>query len=277
MGGSITIPIVSYQRSLVYSETDATTNNNNDFKSFEYKEDFKSTGFGIGAKLGIIYKPQEFWRLGFAVHTPQAITFTDEIRASIIANTENYAGTKSENSDALNSGNAGIRKYSTLTPWRAIASGSYVFREIKDTRKQRAFISADIEYVNYRGARFYTVDEEDQAGKNYLNQVNSEVKDYYKGNFNFRVGGELKLHTWMLRLGGAYYGSPYNDDNLKASRTVATGGLGYRNHGIFIDLAYAHTFNQDVVFPYRLNNKPNTFAEQTGSRGNIMLTVGFKF
>ena len=277
VGGSITIPIVSYQRNLVYTETDATNNNNNDFKSFTYKEDFKSNGFGIGAKLGIIYKPKEFWRLGFAVHTPQAITFTDEIRASIIANTENYAGTKSENSDALNSGNAGIRKYSTITPWRAIASGSYVFREIKDTRKQRAFISADIEYVNYRGARFYTVDEQDQAAKNYLSIVNSEVKDYYKGNFNFRVGGELKLHTWMLRLGGAYYGSPYKDDNLKASRTIATGGLGYRNHGIFIDLAYAHTFNKDVVFPYRLNNKPNTFAEQTGSRGNIMLTVGFKF
>ena len=42
--------------------------------------------------------------------------------------------------------------YNLVTPWRAIASASYVFREIKDTRKQRAFLSADIEYVNYKGS-----------------------------------------------------------------------------------------------------------------------------
>ena len=53
--------------------------------------------------------------------------------------------------------------------------------------------------------------------------------------------------------------------------------LGYRNKGYFIDLSYAHTFVKDVNFPYMLNDKANTFATQTGSRGNIALTVGFKF
>ena len=47
---------------------------------------------------------------------------------------------------------------------------------------------------------------------------NDVIKETYKGNINFRLGGELKLHTIMFRLGGAYYGSPYADDNLKASR-----------------------------------------------------------
>lgn len=277
VGGSLTIPIISYQKDLIYSETDATTNPNNHFQSFTFKEQSKSNGIGVGLKLGMIYKPQEYWRLGFAIHTPQFMAFADEIRASIIANTETYAGTRSESSDHLNSGNAGERKYNLLTPWRAIASGSYVFREVHDTRKQRAFISADIEYVNYRGARFYASDTKDQAAKNYLNRVNEGVKDYYKGNLNFRVGGELKLHTFMFRLGGAFYGSPYKSSELRANRILATGGLGYRNHGIFIDLSYAHTFNKDVVFPYRLNDRPNTFAAQTGSVGNAVLTFGFKF
>jgi hypothetical protein len=289
LGGSINIPLVWYQRNLTYSETDATNNPNNYFGSFTFTENLKSFGIGIGAKLGIIYKPQEYWRFGFAIHTPQFITYKDEIRAALTANTEGYKGIRTETSDALNGGNAGVRKYNILTPWRAIASASYVFREVKDTRKQRAFISADIEYVNYRGARFSpmfssdengnsTSSEEDKAAiRSYLKEVNSAVKDYYKGNFNFRLGGELKLHTWMFRLGGAFYGSPYADKELKANRILATGGIGYRNHGIFIDLGYAHSFNKDVVFPYRLTDKPNTFAEQTGSRGNVMLTVGFKF
>jgi hypothetical protein len=278
VGGSLTIPIVSYQRDLVYSETDATASTTNEFKSFEYRETFISHGIGIGAKLGVIYKPQESWRLGFAFHTPQFMGYTDKISSSITANTETYAGIKTASSNDLNSGKMGQRKYDMITPWRAIASASYVFREISDTRQQRAFISADLEYVNYRGARFSSADKnDDEALKDYYKQINDAIKDVYKGNINFRIGGELKLHTIMFRLGGAYYGSPYADENIHANRVLATGGVGYRDHGMFIDLTYSHVFTKDAQFAYRLNDKPNTFAEQGGSRGNVALTLGFKF
>jgi hypothetical protein len=277
VGGSLTIPIINYQRDLIYSETDATTSTTNSFQSFEYKETFTSQGVGFGAKLGVIYKPQEYWRIGFAFHTPQLMTFTDRIRSSMTTNTETYNGKLSESSDALNSGNAGERKYDLTTPWRAIASASYVFREIVDTRRQRAFISADIEYVNYRGARFSATDKNNMTLVNYYSLTNQVIKETYKGNLNFRVGGELKLHTIMFRLGGAYYGSPYKDDAIDASRMIASGGVGYRDHGIFIDLSYSHTFMKDAEFAYRLNDKPNTYAEQTGSRGNVVMTLGFKF
>lgn len=277
VGGSLTIPVISYKRELLYSETDATNNPNNNFKSFEYKETFTSQGIGIGAKLGVIYKPQEFWRIGFAFHTPQVMGYTDRISSSLTSNTESYAGIKSESSNNLNSGNPGRRKYDMITPWKAIISASYVFREINDTRRQKAFLSADIEYVNYRGARFSSSDKNDQALINYYQLLNDVIKDTYKSNINVRLGGELKFHTIMFRLGGAYYGSPYKDDNLPANRILATGGIGYRDHGIFIDLSYAHKFTKDVQFAYRLNDIPNTFAEQNGNRGNIVLTFGFKF
>jgi hypothetical protein len=277
VGGSLNIPVSVYQKELTYTESDYTSNPSNKFKDFTFKESTSSVGIGIGMKLGLIYKPQEYWRLGFAVHTPQIMTYKDNIRAWLTANTETYAGTRGESSDALNNNNAGERKYNLLTPWRAIASASYVFREVNNTKKQRAFISADIEYVNYRAARFSSNQTEDASQKGYYDNINSAVKSYYKGNVNFKLGGELKFNTFMFRLGGAYYGSPYKDKELKASRVLATGGLGYRNKGMFIDLGYAHTFNKDVVFPYRLNDKANTFAEQTGSRGNVVLTLGFKF
>lgn len=277
VGGSFTIPVINYQRDVTYRETDPTNNPNNQFASFEYKESFSSKGIGIGAKLGVIYKPQQFWRIGFAFHTPQIMGFTDKISSAITANTESYAGLKSVSSNDLNSGIPGTRKYNMITPWRAIFSASYVLREISDTRLQKGFISADLEYVNYRGARFSAVDKNDLTLVNYYDVVNSQIKDSYKGNINFRLGGELKFHTIMFRLGGAYYGSPYADANLHANRILATGGLGYRDHGIFIDLSYVHNFTKDVQFAYRLNDKPNTFAEQTGSRGTIVLTFGCKF
>ncbi|MCP2936408.1 hypothetical protein NK983_27375, partial [Salmonella enterica subsp. enterica serovar Typhimurium] len=80
--------------------------------------------------------------------------------------------------------------------------------------------------------------------------INDAIKDTYKGNINLRVGGELKLHTIMFRLGGAFYGSPYADKEIKANRILATGGIGYRDHGMFIDLSYAHSFNKDAQFAY---------------------------
>ncbi len=277
LGGSLVIPVISYNRELLYSEKDATNNPNNNFSSFEYKESFSSRGIGVGLKLGMIYKPTDYWRIGFAFHTPQMMGYKDEIRSSMITNTESYAKTVSETSDNLNSGNPGKSEYNLITPYRAIVSASYVFREVKDTRRQKAFISADLEYVNYRGSRFSAVDKSDQALVSYYSLINNTIKDYYKGNFNFRIGGELKFNVWMVRLGGGFYGSPYADANLKANKIVASGGLGYRNRGVFIDLSYAHAFQKDVQFAYRLNDKANTFAAQTGARGTVMLTVGFKF
>ncbi|WP_288096834.1 hypothetical protein [Hydrotalea sp.] len=277
IGGSLTVPIVSYQRDLTYSETDATNNPNNNFAYFTYHETFKSQGVGVGLKLGMLYKPKEFWRIGFALHTPQLISFNDQIRSSITANTESYAGLRTETSDKLNSGNPGTRQYSIVTPWRAIASASYVFREVANTHKQRAFVSADLEYVNYRGARFRAASNADQSSIDYYSQLNSTVKNYYKGNINARIGGELKFDPWMFRLGAAYYGSPYAASAVKANRIVTSGGVGYRNHGIFIDLTYVYTFVKDANFPYYLNDKPNTYAIQTGNLGNIVATIGFKF
>ncbi len=276
VGGSINFPIVSYTRNLSYKETDATDNPENNFAFSQFNEHFTSNGIGINAKFGLIFKPQENFRIGFAIHTPSYIGFKDRIRADMTTNTEAYAGTVSESSDNLNSGNPGETNYGLITPWRAIASGSFLFKEIADTRKQHGFITADIEYVNYRGARFSSPNTNDVTGKGYYTSLNDIIKDYYKANLNFRVGGEVKFDPVSFRLGAAYYGSPYSDKTLKASKFMASGGIGYRNHGFFVDLTYAQVVNKDVNFPYRLNDKANTFASWKNNRGNVLLTFGFK-
>lgn len=276
LGGSLTIPIVSFKREVEFKETDATNNPNNEFAYMHYKESFRSNGVGVGAKLGAIYKPAEFWRLGLAIHTPQFISFRDEIRSQMTTNTEGYAGTITETSDNLNSGNAGERDYILQTPMRIIASGSYVFREVSNTKKQRAFVSADIEYVNYRGARFRKYDGEGEAISGYYDEVNKAIKNYYKGNFNFKLGGELKFDPIMIRAGIAYYGSPYASADLKANRFVTSVGLGYRSYGMFFDITVSRASINDVAFAYRLVDKANTFATHTGSLTNVVATLGLK-
>ena len=173
-------------------------------------------------------------------------------------------------------GAGGSTSYIMSSPWRFIASGSYVIREARDTKQQRGFITADVEYVTYPSGRFSADNNSDEDDDSYYSGLKSVVKDSYKGAFNFRLGGELKLNTLMIRLGGAYYGNPYKDSNLKSSIKQLTGGLGYRNKGIFIDLGYAYTMYNDNDFPYRLQDKSNTFATYKNNRNKVALTFGFK-
>ena len=111
----------------------------------------------------------------------------------------------------------------------------------------------------------------------YYNDLNNTVKNYYKNNFNFRLGGELKFNTLAVRAGGSYSLSPYASSDIKASRASVGGGLGYRNRGIFIDLTYVENFLKDASFPYRLGDKDNVFATVNQHTGNLIFTVGIKF
>lgn len=279
LGGSLGIPIINYSRSTKYSESDPSGDKNNNFDSFQINNDLTTKGFGINAKLGLIFKPAESVRLGLAVHTPTYYTLTDRETSDVTSNTENYTSqaVRQVNSSLFTDGEQSRTLYTATTPWKTILSASYVFREVNDTRQQRGFITTDIEYVGYSGANFKAdgdnVTSDDQQ---YYSDLKAVIKDSYKGAFNYRLGGELKFNTFMFRLGGAYYSNPYKDKELNSHLMQASGGIGYRNQGIFVDLTYVHNFNKDVNFPYRLSDKPNTFAVQQNTRGNVILSVGFK-
>jgi hypothetical protein len=80
----------------------------------------------------------------------------------------------------------------------------------------------------------------------------------------------------MTRLGFAYFTNPYRDAELDANKMNVSGGLGYRNKGIFLDLTYVQSLNKDVNFPYRLSDKANTFADVKDRSGYVVMTLGFK-
>jgi hypothetical protein len=277
IGGSLGIPIYSYTKHQVYSEDDATNNANNNFAYFDYTEDYTSTGAGINAKIGVIYKPAPRLRLGFAFHTPTFYTMEDKITSAITANTENFHGVQTSTSNELHSNTPGDYKYTMTTPLKMMISGSYVFNEVKDVRKQKAFLTADLEYVPHQSTRYDITDGGTQDDKTYYNNLNDVISQRYKSVLNARVGGEVKFTTIYARGGFAYYGNPYKDASLKNDRMLLSGGLGYRNHGIFIDLTYVYTMKKDTNIPYYLEDKANTFAVGKNNVGNIMATFGVKF
>lgn len=277
IGGSIGVPIVQYEKNTRFREEDATGNNNNNFNFYELNETNKTKGVGVNLKLGVIAKPAEFIRLGLAIHSPTWYSLEDSYYGMMSVNLDQYRDpprTTSISSTTLNGNVNPVYKYELVSPWRFMVSGSYVLREAEDVRQQKGFITADVEYVTYKSNKFRNAEDYDDQG--YYDAVNNTMKNYYKNAFNFRVGGELKFTTIMTRLGFAFYGNPYADSELKANKMFLSGGLGYRNAGIFIDLTYTHALQKDVDFPYRLPDKANTFANTKGTGSNIMLTLGFK-
>lgn len=284
-GLTVGVPITYYNSNTTFRETDTSSNTGNGFQHFEYNDNFKTTGVGLNLKLGVIYRPKEYIRLGLAVHSPTFSEMKDTRTTNIVTDLETPSGQPesfSTSSTRFTGGAAGQNKYGQWTPFKAIFSASYVFRETENVKRQKGFLTADIEYVHHKGSKFTAVkdNEEDEITddeKKYYKALTSVIKSQYKGNFNFRMGGELKFNTIMGRLGFAYYGNPYKDAELKASRMLLSGGLGYRDKGFFIDITYVYMISKDVNFPYRLEDKANTFASTKDTRGNIVASVGFKF
>lgn len=278
-GGTLGIPFLRYERESTFTEADAGTDPDNKFDYASITQNLDTRGTGVNLKMGMIYKPVEFVRLGLAFHSPSFYRLTDKYNAAVSTNTEGYMGIQNQESALFTNGTDASFSYWMFTPYRIMASASYVLREIEDVRKQRGFLTADIEYVNYKASSYTTDPEGDnsQATKDYLKSLNNVIDDLYKGAFNVKAGGELKFTTIMTRLGVAYYGNPYkNIAGEKGNRFQVSGGLGYRNKGIFVDLTYVHTMGKDVDFAYRLQNRAFSGASLKQTGGNAILTIGFK-
>ncbi len=280
-GGTLGIPIVNYKSNTLFTESDTSSNRFNGFKSFTYNDNFSTMGVGANIKLGVIYRPQDYIRLGLAIHSPSLFFMRDEHTSSLTTNLETPSGQPESftaTSQEFTNGQAGESKYLQTSPWKAIVSASYVFKEIENVKKQKGFISADIEYVNHKSSRFNSdAETPTENEKTYYNALNKVVKQQYKGAFNFRAGGEVKFNIIMARLGFGYYMNPYKDAGYKANRMLLSGGLGYRHKGVFVDLTYTHNITKDANFPYRLQDRANTFAATKQNLGNVIATVGWKF
>ncbi len=279
-GFTVGLPIVNYSRTSYYKESDLSGDIDNDFNYASYEETMTQKGIGLNGRLGMIIKPAEFFRLGLAIHTPTIYGLNENITAAkMVTDLENYP-VKYGLSPAADSVNLDQfptpeYKFDFVSPWKIILSASYVLHEIEDVKKQRGFLTADVEYVTNRSGKFTPSDSYESTA--YYDAVNAATKSTYKNTFNFRAGGELKFNVIMARLGFAYLGNPYKESVLKGGRMNLSGGLGYRHKGIFLDLTYVHSMQKDASFPYRLSDKANTYADVKNNTGNVLMTLGFKF
>lgn len=274
IGGSLNFESLRYTRTQTFRESDAT-DINNDFNYFSVEDYLDTRGSGINLKAGMIFKPMEQLRLGVSVHTPTLYDMSDSYNTTITTDLEGYQGNgvlTQSSRDLL--GQFGEFAYQFVNPWRFTAGIAYVLREVQDVTKQKGFLTADVEFVNYGRGKF---SDPDNVSGNFFDELNSVVRNQYRNAINVRLGGELKFNTIMVRGGFGYFSNPYKDPELDGMRMNISGGLGWRNKGKFIDLTYIHQIVNDGFYPYRLNDNFFAPVNMGGSVGNVMMTFGFKF
>ncbi len=260
IGGTLGFPKINYNYESVYSETDRTTQQR--FSETDTKE---INGAGVNFKMGAIYRPVEYLRLGLALHTP-----TYYYRMNYFQHTEMWGDINKNVPEIYEYSEFADDNFEMTTPMKVLAGVSTVIA-------QRAIISVEYEYQDPSLTRFWYRSEytEDQ------NIINDDISYKYKPTHNIKIGGEYTYENYAFRAGYGFYSSPYakNEDGQKINtgkRETFSVGLGYKGEVCYVDLAYAYTLSQEDSYFYNPSVMPVNPVFNTINKHNVVVTLGMK-
>jgi hypothetical protein len=267
IGATLGIPIVDYTETKIYKES--ANGGDSNFRSTEFKEYLNTSGVGVNMKIGATYRLAQPFRIGIAIHTPTYYSLRDTFNNEMTTNT--FTG----NGEVTSKAKGSIYEYNLVTPTRVLGSASLVFKPSRD--KISGMINAEVEYMNMGAARF-VLGGTSVEDKQYQSVLTNNIKNKYTNVLTTRIGGELAIDVFRIRAGYARTNSPFKNGVVEQPTVNQqfTGGIGIRERGYYIDLAYANTVGGNEYTPYLTALSPIKVARKLDN-STIVLTVGFKF
>ncbi len=270
-GLTVGLPFIQYSEEKVYTEENNDEESIPFFKSLSYSENLRTTGFGINAKIGVIYRINQMFRVGAALHTPSAISMTDRWDSGLTYDFVYFddQGEPVRSAVPASEPEGEPYEYKLKTPMRAMISGAAII-------KRSGFITAELEYVDYSKSNFdLTVNSTNPGDVAIEESLNQEIGETFNSAINLRLGGEYAYEKFRFRAGYGIIGTPYAD---KSSSTTYSLGVGLRQKKFYVDFAYKGLQTDDTFIPYRLIDAA---AEQVvtneGAVNRYILTLGFRF
>lgn len=245
------------------------------FNELKYSYYYDATARGAYFKIGAIYRPVDWLRLGAAFQTPTIASVSEYWGASAYTNYSNsYFNAKDSTPE-------GSFKYNIRMPYHANAGIAF-------TLAKKAVFSADYEFVDYYNMRFSAIGTDNSI----FDDANEEIHQTMGAQHAVRLGVEYKpIHFLALRAGYNLTTSPelYSDGSgfhhVKASRQAASFGIGYSSVGaFFVDAAVRRlSYPAEYIYPYDdyvfdANGNPLTpEIKYCRSRWSALLTIGVRF
>lgn len=264
VGLTVGIPFFSFSSDKTYVEQDEQKNGGNVpyFSDLSYREKLTTTGSGINAKLGIIFRPTQVFRLGASIQTPTAMMMSDTY-TSTLAN--NYYEDTKETGKFLGqtASSNGNFDYKLKTPWRYSGSAGLVFGK-------SGFFSGEVEYVDYshNHFRYNSFDDAETA-------VNTDISNQLQSVLNVRLGAEIAMNILRFRAGVGLTPSPFINDDTR--QYTYSGGIGVREKAWYLDIAYRRLQNQAQYYPYLTQRAPIQEVKNSFTNSQFLMTIGLKF
>ena len=275
LGGSIAIASVNYvadrqfieegnNRTFIGQSTDFIGGTYN----LSYNNNQVTTGTGLNAKIGMIYRATDAVRVGLSFISPTWFQISDSF--SEYLDTRYTRANGSAIPPYTNNPQIYDTDYTLRTPFRVNGGVSAIINK-------QGLLSADVEYVDYSSVNF-------KSGDRITDQkTNADIRDSYKAAVNLRVGGEYKIENMMLRAGYNRSGSPFK--NLEVATDVLSAGIGFRSNLLYIDLTYQNATINSTSTPYIISSDYADFdvtgagetATLKNTSNNVFLTIGARF
>lgn len=231
-----------------------------------FQSEQHTSGSGINARLGVIFKPVEAVRLGATFQSPTWMHMEETY--DYVLDTR-FSGGGGADLPVTNPIYNTDFNYNLRTPYKGSFGASVIIAP-------NALLTADIDYVDYSTTKLSVSD----GGYDEVKASNDYIKQNYTNAINYRVGAEYRIiNPLSIRAGYGYNGTPYKVDpgNLSAVKYYSA-GIGYRVSQYYIDLAYQRNETNYGFSPYGLDNADAVpVASAKIARNNIFMTVGVRF
>ncbi len=299
-GIGIGVTDISYTREAYYSESmenaripaDGGSTLTTGDAGFDLYNTKHITGSGWNFKAGVIVKPIQSLRLGFAVHTPTYYNLTHGYDAEV-----DYSYFDPSQAESLNNPLQGneYTEWASFesrlrTPWRLMVGAALVIGN-------QAIVSVDYERQAYDAMHVkyqYGYGYDDFAPDD---NVNNNIKDVFRAANIVRLGLEYRV-TPQFSLRAGYNAQSCNvkqaavDGNVQVLTSgtdtsfslddkitqYTSFGLGYKYKGWYFDAAYVHKNSERTFRAY--TNWDGNIAPSAKVKDNfssVVLSVGYKF
>lgn len=296
LGASLDIQSISRKQTIYYNEyihygegaQPDPTAYPYQLQQFEFGQSMFVDGSGVGAKFGVVARPIEALRIGFAVHTPTYYSIAYRYSASL-STVAISAGSNPNNWEVIDGcvfademtptlQDGGEYRWTYTTPTRLLVGASYAVG-------QYAVVSVDYQYDAYRSLKLnYSPTD--------TGYTNATFRNNLRGTHSVRAGIEARPLPWLaLRVGGGYRSKVLNKDYdfvafsepVADTSWYASAGVGFRLSEVTsIDVAYQYRntqYSDYYSFYTRLGEQPNESPLYGLDliNHNIALTFAFRF
>ena len=258
LGASLGYQVLSFTENTSYQEVDQEDSIAN-FRSFVFDQRVNTEGAGAYLRIGMLYKPADWVKLGGSIQTPTLFKMEDTYRSTMKSDLDT-TGTHDFTAD-------GAYKYEFSSPLKATASIGFLMGK-------QACVNIDYETLNYSEARFSS------AGDAFFD-TNNAIDATYRSTSTIRLGAEYRWDNLSFRGGYFMSGSPFKQGiaqpGFDFSSKGFAAGIGIRDDHYFLDLGYTCRYTDTYYRSYSLMQEAVEGAKTHVTNQQFIVTLGYKF